>query len=183
MICLRNTIWTLAGYRRWLGYPGSGQLALASLGITLVVFGSSPVQAGMLSPLLQLGRPTLEAGIRQHCETLADQHLGSVLKAQWQPLCQTGAQKISTCLLEQASRQGKEWALMQEGIKGKPGAVTQSLLLACAGQMLGLDARPDAPAARQPGPSQLRQDPIPLLRGSSHPAGETPRLPLESAVD
>jgi hypothetical protein len=103
---------------------------------------AAPAQAGLFQPLLKLGQPTVESRIRRECENLADQHLGPLLKAQWQPLCQVGAQKITSCLLEQASRQGKEWALLQEGISGKPGTVTQGLLLACAGQLLGLEAVP-----------------------------------------
>jgi hypothetical protein len=107
--------------------------------LALVGAMAAPAQAGLFQPLLKLGQPTVEGRIRQECEALAGQHLGDGLKGQWQPICQLGAQKITACLLEQANRQGKEWALLQEGIRGKAGAVTQSLLLACAGQLLGLD--------------------------------------------
>jgi hypothetical protein len=144
MFLIQNSNWALAAHLAALGLCRSGRIMLVSVGFSLTLLGASSAQAGLFSPLLQLSRPTVEGRIRQQCEALAGQHLGSVLKVQWQPLCQVGAQKISTCLLEQASRQGKEWALVQEGIKGQPGAVTQSLLLACAGQLLGLEARPDS---------------------------------------
>lgn len=100
---------------------------------------SSPAQAGLLRPLLDLMRPTLESRLAQACvKQLAagDASLETLL----QKPCQTVAAPTSRCLIEETDNTGRGLGILSEMLAGRFGDDSEVVVKRCLARQLGLPA-------------------------------------------
>ena len=104
------------------------------------------VQAGLLQPLLQMMRPKLERELADQCQALAKQALqGAELDLEpfsrmgKQP-CQALAKPVSTCLIRETSRSGRELGVISELLSGRIGDDADVVIKHCLASLLGLQA-------------------------------------------
>ena len=104
------------------------------------------VQAGLLQPLLQMMRPKLERELADQCQALAKQALqGAELDLEpfsrmgKQP-CQALVKPVSTCLIRETSRSGRELGVISELLSGRIGDDAEVVIKRCLASLLGLQA-------------------------------------------
>ena len=119
---------------------GSQRLAAPLLGsLLLSAAWAAPARAGLLSPLLSLMRPQLEARLTAACQQWAsggDRNL----EARMAPPCRALAGPTSRCLIEETERSGRSFGVMTELLAGRFGDASEVVVKRCAGRMLGLPA-------------------------------------------
>lgn len=119
---------------------GSQRLAAPLLGsLLLSAAWATPARAGLLSPLLSLMRPQLEARLTAACQQWAsggDRNL----EARMAPPCRALAGPTSRCLIEETERSGRSFGVMTELLAGRFGDDSEVVVKRCAGRMLGLPA-------------------------------------------
>lgn len=119
---------------------GSQRLAAPLLGsLLLSAAWAAPARAGLLSPLLSLMRPQLEARLTAACQQWAsggDRNL----EARMAPPCRALAGPTSRCLIEETERSGRSFGVMTELLAGRFGDDSEVVVKRCAGRMLGLPA-------------------------------------------
>lgn len=117
--------------------PLAPWLQATLIGMVLVLPGSA--QAGLLTPLLQLMRPQLEAKLTKVCVEKAS--LGdSALAAKLQSPCQQLAKPTSACLVEETDATGRSLGVISELIQGQFGTQSELVVKRCLAKMLGLPA-------------------------------------------
>lgn len=110
-------------------------------------------KAGLMTPLLQWIRPTLEQRLAGECQRLAKEALDRIdtstlplgelvaeLDEAVGPPCRELARPASECLIREASRSGRELGIFSELISGRVGDDTQVVVQRCLASLLGLPA-------------------------------------------
>ncbi len=119
---------------------GSQRLAAPLLGsLLLSTAWAAPARAGLLSPLLSLMRPQLEARLTAACQQWASGG-DRRLEARMAPPCRALAGPTSRCLIEETERSGRSFGVMTELLAGRFGDDSEVVVKRCAGRMLGLPA-------------------------------------------
>ena len=118
-----------------LSKPG---LAASVAGLSVMVSAATtPAQAGLLGPLLNLMRPQLEARITTTCQQWASGGDRS-LEERMAPPCRALAGPTSRCLIEETERSGRSFGVMSELLAGRFGDDSEVVVKRCAGRLLGL---------------------------------------------
>lgn len=119
---------------------GSQRLAAPLLGsLLLSTAWATPARAGLLSPLLSLMRPQLEARLTAACQQWASGG-DRRLEARMAPPCRALAGPTSRCLIEETERSGRSFGVMTELLAGRFGDDSEVVVKRCAGRLLGLPA-------------------------------------------
>ncbi|MFN6337389.1 MAG: hypothetical protein ACK41W_01480 [Cyanobacteriota bacterium] len=112
-----------------------------------IVFGmASPVEAGLLMPVLELMRPRLEARLAEVCIQTAT--AGSpALGASLEDPCRKLAKPTSRCLIEETNRTGRGLGVLTEMLGGRFGDDSEVVVKRCLARLLGLpvDSLKDVP--------------------------------------
>ena len=109
------------------------------LAALLLTTSSTPAEAGLFSPLLQLLRPRLERTIARECEQLGKRERQAV-QEMIRGGCRSLAKPASACLLEETSRSGRELGVLQELISGRIGDDGEVVIKRCLSRLFGLPA-------------------------------------------
>jgi len=119
---------------------GSQRLAAPLLGsLLLSTAWAAPARAGLLSPLLSLMRPQLEARLTAACQQWASGG-DRRLEARMAPPCRALAGPTSRCLVEESERSGRTLAVISELVAGRFGDDSELVVKRCASRLLGLPA-------------------------------------------
>ncbi len=122
-----------AGHRG--GGGGGAAAALISL-VTLIGLGG-PAEASLLGPLLRLLRPQLEDRLAEVCvDAVAGAERG--LQRSLREPCRRLAAPASACLIEEAERSGRSFAMITELVAGRIGDDGEVVIRRCAARLLGL---------------------------------------------
>ena len=116
-----------------------GQASGRTLTATALAIGAlaTPSQAGLLSPVLNLMRPQLEAKLSEAC--LRWSAMGnSSLTERLTPACQALAAPTSRCLVAETQSSGRSLGVITELMAGRFGDDLEVVVKRCAGRMLGL---------------------------------------------
>ena len=105
----------------------------------VLLISSTPVNAGLFSPLLRLLRPRLERTIARECEQLGDRERQAV-QEMISGGCSSLAKPASACLVEETSRSGRELGVLQELIAGRIGDDGEVVVKRCLSRLFGLPA-------------------------------------------
>ncbi len=123
------------------------------LGGSLVLI-STPVQAGLLGPVLNAIRPKIEQQLEQECRQLVRQEAASISPL-IEPTCRSMAEPASECFVEEASKTGRELGIMTELLSGRLGDDSEVVISRCLQRLIGLNG------------TTIEQFVLPLLRPQS----------------
>jgi len=103
---------------------------------------SVQARAGWLSPVLQVMRPRIESHLADECRKLISKQLGESMEPELnrvadQP-CRSIARPVSTCLIRETSRTGRELGVISELLAGRIGDDAEVVIKRCLASMLGL---------------------------------------------
>ena len=115
---------------------GSAAAGLPMLAAGLLI-AATPVQAGLLAPLLQLMRPQLETRISTACQRWAGGD-NPALQQRLAAPCRALAGPTSRCLIEETERSGRSFGVVRELLAGRFGDDSEVVVKRCAGRLLGL---------------------------------------------
>nr|WP_296418879.1 hypothetical protein [Vulcanococcus sp. DEBay_Sum22DG08_74] len=116
-----------------------GRAAGRTLTATALTIGalSAPSQAGLLSPVLNLMRPQVEAKISEACLRWSAMGNRSLIE-RLTPACQALAAPTSRCLVAETQSSGRSLGVISELLAGRFGDDLEVVVKRCAGRMLGL---------------------------------------------
>jgi hypothetical protein len=109
------------------------------LGACSAVMIQTPLQAGLLRPLLNLMQPQLEQRLSRACVAqLGGDDAG--LAARLEQPCRTIAQPTSRCLIDETDRSGRGLGVLSEMLAGRFGDASEVVVKRCLARQLGLPA-------------------------------------------
>jgi len=109
------------------------------LGASSAVTIQTPVQAGLLRPLLNLMQPQLEQRLSRACVAqLSGDDAG--LAARLEQPCRTIAQPTSRCLIDETDRSVRGLGVISEMLAGRFGDASEVVVKRCLARQLGLPA-------------------------------------------
>lgn len=112
-------------------------LAASLAGLSAVV--PAPALAGLLTPLLSLARPQLEASLARQC--LSYGAAGDPqLQASLSRPCEALARPIAACLIDQTEASGRALGVISEVISGRFGDDSEVVVKRCLAITFGLPA-------------------------------------------
>ena len=111
--------------------------------MVLITGAQQAAHAGLLQPLLQLLRPRLEEELTKSCTALVRDASGGLdaLSSLAEGPCRSAATPMSACLIREAGRTGKEWQVIGEVVRGEVGEHSQSIIVRCVSQQIGLPSK------------------------------------------
>ena len=111
--------------------------------MVLITGAQQAAHAGLLQPLLQLLRPRLEKELTKSCTALIRDASGGLdaLSSLAEGPCRSAAKPMSACLIREAGRTGKEWQVIGEVVRGEVGEHSQSIIVRCVSQQIGLPSK------------------------------------------
>jgi len=113
-----------------------GALALAGVGVGVK---PPPARAGLLTPVLQLMRPQLEARLAKVCVETAAGNNAELRRSLVEP-CQQLAVPTSRCLIEETDSSGRGLAVLSELLGGRFGDDSEVVVKRCLARLFGIPA-------------------------------------------
>lgn len=98
---------------------------------------STPIHAGLLSPLLRFGRPRLERRLVNKCvELTAGDNAKLVEKLR--PVCTEFSKPLANCLIKHTDDSGLTFGVLVEILRGEFGDDSETVVKLCSASMLNL---------------------------------------------
>jgi hypothetical protein len=114
----------------------------ALLSIACLALASPAASAGWLAPVLQMMQPRIESRLTDQCRQLIGRQGGAPLESELSKLaeqpCRSLAKPVSTCLIRETSRTGRELGVISELLTGRVGDDAEVVIKRCLASLLGL---------------------------------------------
>lgn len=124
-------------------WPPRGRWLPAALGVlgalALVGVKPPPARAGLLTPVLQLMRPQLEARLAKVCVETAAGNNAELRRSLVEP-CQQLAVPTSRCLIEETDSSGRGLGVVSELLSGRFGDDSEVVVKRCLARLFGIPA-------------------------------------------